>query len=263
MAALLVTEVIQYSLNVAKKPVFLIALDAQSAFDRCLRQILSTQLYKANTTGSALSFIDNRLANRATVYYWDGIMMGPSKDDTGFEQGGINSSEFYKLYNNEQLENAQSSKLGIDIKTNVISAIGQADDVVHVANTIDDLRLLVTITEAYCAKYRVKLVPSKTKLLAFATPAKDQLFQVQLAKLLNPVRVDNIPVEFTTEAEHVGIIRSTSGNLPNLLNRIISHRKSIGALLSAGMVCSATTVATLLLLFRFTASIKHQSYLLA
>ena len=77
MAALLVTEVIQYSLNVAKKPVFLIALDAQSAFDRCLRQILSTQLYKANTTGSALSFIDNRLANRATVYYWDGIMMGP------------------------------------------------------------------------------------------------------------------------------------------------------------------------------------------
>ena len=197
------------------------------------------------------------------MYYWDGIMMGPSKDDTGFEQGGINSSEFYKLYNNEQLENAQSSKLGIDIKTNVISAIGQADDVVHVANTIDDLRLLVTITEAYCAKYRVKLVPSKTKLLAFATPAKDQLFQVQLAKLLNPVRVDNIPVEFTTEAEHVGIIRSTSGNLPNLLNRIISHRKSIGALLSAGMVCSATTVTALLLLFRSPASIKHQSYLLA
>ena len=80
MAALLVTEVIQYSLNVAKKPVFLIALDAQSAFDRCLRQILSTQLYKANTTGSALSFIDNRLANRATVYCWDGTMMGPKPD---------------------------------------------------------------------------------------------------------------------------------------------------------------------------------------
>ena len=235
MAALLVTEVIQYSLNVAKKPVFLIALDAQSAFDRCLRQILSTQLYKANITGSALSFIDNRLACRATMYHWDGTTMGPSKDDTGFEQGGINSSEYYKLYNNEQLDNAQASKLGIDLKTAVISAIGQADDVVHVANTIDDLHLLVTITEAYCRKYRVKLVPSKTKLMVFASAAKDQQYQVELAKILNPIKVDNTPVEFNTEAEHVGIIRSTSGNLPNLLNRIICHKKSLGPLLSAGM----------------------------
>ena len=71
LAALLVTEVIQYSMNVAKKPVFLLALDAQSAFDRCLRQILSTQLFRAGVQGSALKFIDNRLTSRATVYQWD------------------------------------------------------------------------------------------------------------------------------------------------------------------------------------------------
>ena len=72
LAALLVTEVIQHSINVSKRPVFLLALDAQSAYDRCLRQILSTQLYKADVTGSALTFIDNRRANRAAVYQWDG-----------------------------------------------------------------------------------------------------------------------------------------------------------------------------------------------
>ena len=46
LASLLVTEVIQHSLYTANKPVFLLALDAQSAFDRCLRQILSCELYK-------------------------------------------------------------------------------------------------------------------------------------------------------------------------------------------------------------------------
>ena len=95
LAALLVTEVIQHSLNVTKEPVFMLALDAESAYDRCLRQILSTQLYKANITGTALTFIDSRLTNRATVYQWDNTMKGPSKDDTGFEQGGINSSDYY------------------------------------------------------------------------------------------------------------------------------------------------------------------------
>ena len=139
MAALLVTEVIQFSLYVAKKPVFLLALDAQSAFDRCLRQVLSSNLYKAGVTGTALTFIDSRLSNRATVYQWEDTMMGPSADNTGFEQGGINSSDYYKLYNNEQLISAQSSNLGVNTNSSVVSAIGQADDVVHVANSIDDL----------------------------------------------------------------------------------------------------------------------------
>ena len=42
--------------------------------------------------GSAILFMDSRLESRLTVYKWDGQKMGPAKDDTGFEQGGINSS---------------------------------------------------------------------------------------------------------------------------------------------------------------------------
>ena len=100
LAALLLTEVIQYSLYQKSQPVFILALDAQSAFDRCLRQIIVEELYRTKVCGSALTFIDSRLLNRSTVYQWDNVAMGPSKDDTGVEQGGINSSEFYKLYNN-------------------------------------------------------------------------------------------------------------------------------------------------------------------
>ena len=236
LAALLVTEVIQHSLNVAKKPVFLLCLDAQSAFDRCHRQILCAQLYKAGITGSALLFMDNRLASRATAYQWDGAMMGPAKDDTGFEQGGVNSSDFYKLYNNEQLTTTQSTNLGVNIQSSVVSAIGVADDVVHVANSINDLHLLVTITEQYCNKFKVTLVPSKTKLLAFANA--NHQFMIDLAALNNPVKIANIPVEFSTEAEHVGIVRSTTGNTPNILHRVACHRKSLGSVLSAGLARS-------------------------
>ena len=47
LASLLVTEVIQHSLHVANLPVFLLAVDAESAFDRCLRQILVSDLFKS------------------------------------------------------------------------------------------------------------------------------------------------------------------------------------------------------------------------
>ena len=91
--------------------------------------------------------------------------MGPAEDVTGFEQGGINSSDYYKLYNNEQLVTAQSSELGVDMGSAVISAVGQADDVILMSNDIYSLQLQVTLTEDYCQKYRVKLDPKKTKLL--------------------------------------------------------------------------------------------------
>ena len=66
-------------------------------------------------------------------------MLGPGKENTGFEQGGISSGDFYKLYNNSQLKSAQASCLGVDIGSSIVSAIGQADDVILSANSVDNL----------------------------------------------------------------------------------------------------------------------------
>ena len=236
LASLLVTEVVQYSIHVSDRPVFLLVLDAQSAFDRCLRQILCCELFKAGLNGDALILINNRLSNRSTVYQWEGEMLGPAQDITGFEQGGINSGDYYKLYNNDQLLSAQSSNLGVNIGSSTISAIGQADDVILAANDIDSLRLLATLTENYCQRYRVKLVPSKTKLLPIYAPRHRYL--VKYAELVNPVTIGGVPVKFVTEAEHVGVIRSTCGNLPNILHRVASHKKALAAVTTAGMARS-------------------------
>ena len=233
LASLLVTEVIQYSLYTANRPVFLLALDAQSAFDRCLREILCCELYKAEVPGSAIIFMNNRLASRKTVYEWDGNKMGPAEDITGFEQGGINSSDYYKLYNNEQLDTAQSTNLGADIGSDVISAVGQADDVMLMSNDLNDLHLLVRLTEQYCQKYRVKLEPKKTKLLGYATKSNDILLQHAVST--NQITISSTPVKFTNEVEHVGVIRNTDGNMPNIVQRISKHKKALGSIMSAGI----------------------------
>ena len=162
--------------------------------------------------------------------------MGPSKEDTGYEQGGINSGDYYKLINNEQLKTAQESCLGVAMGPVVVSAVGEADDVILSSNNITDLHLLATLTERYCQKYRVKLVPSKTKLLVYSNENHKNM--VDLAILTNPININGIAVKFSKEAEHVGIIRNISGNMPNLLNRIISHKRAIGSVLSAGLARS-------------------------
>ena len=61
-------------------------------------------------------------------------------DELGLEQGGANSSDYYKIYSNENLETAQKSSQGIKLsKSQVISAIGFADDTVITANKVSKL----------------------------------------------------------------------------------------------------------------------------
>ena len=103
---------------------------------------------------------------------------------------------------------------------------------VHVANSIDDLNLLVKITENYCNKFRVTLVPSKTKLLVFTKKNTDY---VKYSRLLSPLHIGNVAIHFSNTAEHVGVLRSTEGNLPHILNRISSHKRALGQILRLGM----------------------------
>ena len=98
LASLLVTECIQHSLHHLKEPLFVLFLDAKSAFDVVLKELLIKNLYFSGTTGETLLYLDARLGNRQTYLDWNGQLMGPILDEQGVEQGGINSSDFYKIF---------------------------------------------------------------------------------------------------------------------------------------------------------------------
>ena len=227
LAALLLTEVILHS-AAAKEPLFLLFLDAKSAFDTVVTEFLVRYLYLSGVDGDALLLLNQRLVNRKTYVDWDRTIMGPIVDEHGVEQGGVNSSELYKLYNNELLNTLQNSGQGVKLNCKLtVSAVGQADDVVICSNNIYMLYNLVQLALAYCRKLNVTLCADKTKLLLFA----DSLYSVPL----NPIQINHDAINVTDEAEHVGILRSTRGNLPNIMCHIQSFKQATGAILSHGL----------------------------
>ena len=94
-AAILLTEVIHQATVIDKKPVFALFLDARSAFDFALLQILARRLFLDGIQDQKLAYIIKRLENRKTFCEWNRQLMGPINDSQGLEQGGVNSSEFY------------------------------------------------------------------------------------------------------------------------------------------------------------------------
>ena len=93
LAALLLTEVTQFTLFTSKKPLYVLFLDARAAFDRTLNKILICNLFFVGTDDQRLLYIDNRLKGRHTYCEFNEQLMGPIIDTRGLEQGGIFSSD--------------------------------------------------------------------------------------------------------------------------------------------------------------------------
>ena len=102
------------------------------------------------------------------------------------------------------------------------------------SNDIFSLFLLVKMTEKYCHQYRVKLEPKKTKLLAYSHNKNTDLI-VKHSASTSLININDTPVMFTSEAEHVGVVRHIDGNMPNIVHRIAEHKKALGSVQSAGL----------------------------
>ena len=242
LAALSITEAINHSLYVNKQPVYLLLLDAKSAFDLVIIEHAIRCAWNAGTQDQGLVYLDKRLRNRLTFVEWEKQIMGPIADTLGVEQGGRPSDRVYRLVNNEQLDTAHRSELGIDLGLvpapsgglvrQVLSSVGQADDVGLLSSSLLNLTCLLHLTKMYCNKYQVQLVGAKTKLLVFNT--KDSVHQTALELAAHPVNVDQI-IEPSDEAAHVGVVRSVQGNMAHISDRLSAHRKSVYAVLHGGL----------------------------
>ena len=54
-------------------------------------------------------------------------------------------------------------------------------------------------------------------------------------KIINPINIDGNPICFSDTAEHVGILRSVEGNIPNIYQRLSFHRKALFSVLHSGI----------------------------
>ena len=115
LAALAITEVVSNGLHVNKEHVFVLLLDAMSAFDLVVIEDAIRCAWDVGVQDEGLLYLDMRLRNRLMFVEWDKQMMGPFRDTRGVEQGGCASDRIYRLVNNEDLEVAHRSELGVDL----------------------------------------------------------------------------------------------------------------------------------------------------
>ena len=93
-----------------------------------------------------------------------------------------------------------------------------------IRRTLQLSNFLLQLTNDFCRKYQVQLSVGKTKLLMYSRRETDY---TKYAKMLSPIHIGETPIPFVNTAEHVGVLRAVSDNLPYIYQRISYHKKAL------------------------------------
>ena len=172
----------------------------------------------------------NILSLAAYLLKWDGKYSDRFELRQGVRQGGILSTDMYKVYNNKLLDRLDSAMLGVRIGGISCAAPTCADDTAAASKSRTALQTLVSISVDYCGMEHYCLQPVKSVVLS--VPAKRDKDSSNDAYVWT---MKGDPLPNVTETMHMGIMRSSMSEQSAVKENIRKARHTLYSLMSSGL----------------------------
>ena len=165
-AAMILSECIIES-KLQKKPLYVAALDVQTAFDVVDHDSLLRKLYLDGISGDDLLFMKDLYSNMTAKVKWDGFLSSPVSIRQGVRQGGILSAPHYKRYNNSFLIDVEDRFCGKRIGTVSIPHVTVADDMCFITEEEPEIQPMMSAAELQANREHYTIHPTKTIILNY------------------------------------------------------------------------------------------------
>ena len=165
-ACLLLKEVINANIG-NKSNVFCKFIDLSSAFDTVDHFLLAGKLLDSGLPISLITIICYYLRNQSARITWQQYKGQYKLIESGVRQGGILSPFLFNFYINEILNDISLLQVGCKLGLSRMNVLAYADDMVLLANNIDDINLLYTRLQQLTNKLNLKINENKSKCIIF------------------------------------------------------------------------------------------------
>ena len=167
-----------------------IFLDAKSAFDVVNHNHMMRRLYHMGVQDRHWILINDMHQNATSIVKWIGERSEPFEIHQGVRQGGILSSDLYKVHINPLLDRLQDSNLGIKIGNIYCASSACADDLTVGCKEITEGQTMVNETHDFSLMERYDLQPVKSVCLTAqhgnnAKKIQEPHFEMNRQKLSN------------------------------------------------------------------------------
>ena len=211
-----------------KKPLILVALDANAAFNVVDHRILMRQLYLCGVDDKHWNLIDSLQAGAVSAVKWGGVVSERFQVGQGVRQGGVMSADQYKVYVDPVLHTFERASVGARVGNISCSSPSCADDMLLVTESFHEAQTMVSTAGCFSQQRRYKIQPDKSVVMGCpdngSTPSNLQLLDKDMPN-----------VKYTT---HLGIQRAVSSSLTvdeTINNNILKARRTCYSLMPVGL----------------------------
>lgn len=156
-------------------------------------------------------------------------MSEPFSVRQGVRQGGILSTELYKVYIDGCLRRLAEVKGCYHIGEVCCAAATCADDVAAISNTLEGLQSMVSSAVDYSEMELYLIQPEKSVIL----PVNSNVRSCQTGDIA--INIGSKPMPFVSESMHIGILRSANSQESAIQENIKKARRTIHSLMGAGL----------------------------
>ena len=229
MSALIVSEArAEAKLNTCK-PLFLVTLDSQKAFDVVNHIILLDKLYEIGVHPALWTIVKDLYSGLTSRVKWLGELSGQFGIHQGVRQGAVLSPFLYKTYINPCLMELKEHKIGLLIGTTYCGCPTCADDLALISECENELQVMTNVVKRHSKQDRVTIHPDKSNAVLLNKPKS--YFKKSFSLDLNEKTIS-----LSSDTTHLGLLRSESNeNTINIEERLKLARRTLYALINSGV----------------------------
>ncbi|XP_033724537.1 uncharacterized protein LOC117314580 [Pecten maximus] len=227
--ALLVQEAL-LAAKARKQDLFIAFLDAKSAFDVVPHNSLNRKLINSGVNGALWLLLRDLHQEASSCIKWDGVTSDPFSVLQGVRQGGVLSTELYKTFINDLLERLNNSGLGTKVGHLRIPAPTCADEVALIAESKEELAILINMAVDYSNREHYVLQPTKSVVMQVASSDTKELVPH------HNFEINGTAMPIVKQTSHMGILRaSRNQNQIAIAENIRKGRQAAYALMGPGL----------------------------
>ena len=204
-------------------------LDVKSAFDVVPHDSLLRRLFHAGVNGRIWSLIHSLHSSAESVVKWQGNCSKPFKVRQGVRQGGILSTDLFKIHSNPLLDRIEDTGRGCYVGEICCAGPTCADDMLLLADEEEVLQFLLHIAVDNSILEKYLLQPVKSALLYILNVA----MQRSTTEVKPHVIMKGEPMPVVNETMHMGILRSNDTQETAVSQNITKAQRTLYSLMAS------------------------------
>lgn len=151
----------------------------------------------------------------------------------GLKQGCCLSPILFNMYINDLVTTISSLGIGVDLGNELISILMYADDLVLLAETENELQMLIDVLKLWCVQKKMTVNLDKTKVIHFrspSTPKSNMAFHFGHDDIETACQYTYLGILLTEHLDYTAMAAQVAKSANRALGLVISKYKAFGGL---------------------------------